>query len=82
MGPARVACAHRLPLRGGERRPYEDLVTDFDYEPGDRCVLDARLCGDGAIRRISRTVAAAAGGELTALGHERVACGELLRYPQ
>ena len=80
VGPARVTCVHTddfCPVVNGE--PYEDLITGFDYEPGDHYVLDASLYEDGRYLSsgiVSRTVAAGVGEEVIALGRGRVECGD------
>lgn len=80
MGPARVVCARTddfcLVVNG---EPYDDLVTGFDFEPGDHYVLDARLFEDGRYLSsgiVSRTVAAGTGEEIVALERGRVECGD------
>ena len=80
VGPARVVCARTddfCPVLDGE--PYEDLITDFDYEPGDHYVLEARLFEDGRYLSsgiVSRTVAEGTGEEIVALEGGRVECGD------
>ena len=79
VAPARVTCLRTddfCPLVDGE--PYEDLVTGFDYEPGDRYVLDASRYRDGryALREVVSRIAASGVEEEITVGSGRVECGD------
>ena len=79
LGPTRVTC-----IRGDDfclvldGELYDDMITSFEYEPGDHYILDANLYRDGryVLSEISsRTRAAGTEMQITVDRH-RVQCGD------
>ena len=83
VGPTRVKCARVddfcLLIDGA---PYNDMITNFDYEAGYHYTLDANRYNDGryVLNEISsKTEAAAVGEEEISVGPHRIKCDD--SYP-